>query len=427
LQKDTQQNLFNQNNDIDLIDVFRAYFDCRKNKRNKLDALEFEIDFEKEIIKLWEEINENKYKVKPLDVFIVDSPVKREIFAADFRDRIVHHLILNKINFIFEKEFIYDSYSCRKNKGTHFGVRRIKKFIRQCSKNYKRDCYILKMDIKGYFMHINKNILLEKLVKIINEKYFEKDKEKIIYLCEIIINNDSVSNCVRKSPREKWKGLPSSKSLFYAPENCGLPIGNYTNQVFANFYLNSLDHFIKSVLKIRYYGRYVDDFLLISKDKEKLKKIIPIVREFLKNELKLTLHPQKIYFQHYFKGVSFLGYFIKPWRSYLSKRTKNNFWKTTKIINRKIEEEKFSKKDKEKTINQINSFLGATKHCNGYNLRKKFLSKINNKFWLYFKAGKALEKIILIGNKKVEVTKKKKRRKSKIDIINEKLSCLANK
>jgi RNA-directed DNA polymerase len=370
--------------DIALEDVFHAYFDCRENKRNKLAALEFEVDFEERVIRLWEEINSGSYKISPLDVFIVDKPVKREIFAAQFKDRIIHHLVINKLEPLFEKEFIYDSYSCRKGKGTHFGVKRISRFIRQCSQNYQRECWILKMDIEGFFMHIDKAILLEKLERLIRENYKQKDKEKIIWLCQKIVNNDPTKNCLRKSPKEKWIGFPKTKSLYYAPKNCGLPVGNYTNQVFANFYLNSLDHFLKHDLAIRYYGRYVDDLVLISDDKSKLKKNIPKIRSFLKDELKLTLHPRKIYFQHYTKGMKFLGVLIKPWRNYISPRVKNNFWETVQIINSKLEEGKLNKGEKERVLSQINSYLGAASHANTFRLRKKLLSRLNWRFWRYF-------------------------------------------
>jgi len=213
-----QKNLFDKKieGEILLEDIFTAYFDCRKNKRNKPDALEFEIDFEKELIKLWREINNENYQISSLDVFISERPVKREIFAAQFRDRIVHHLIINKMECFFEKEFIYDTYSCRKKKGTHFGIKRAKKFMRQCSGNYKKDCYILKMDIKGYFMSVNRKILMDRLEEFINKNYEKKDKEKIIWLFRQVICHNPTIACRRKSPKKKWVGLPKSKSLFYA-------------------------------------------------------------------------------------------------------------------------------------------------------------------------------------------------------------------
>jgi RNA-directed DNA polymerase len=407
------QNLLprNKGGDISLEDIFLAYFDCRKNKRNKLDALEFELDFEKNLIKLWKEINDGSYKIAPLDVFISDKPVKREIFAAQFRDRIIHHLIISKLNYLFEKEFIYDTYSCRKGRGTHFGIKRVKKFMRQCSRNYKRDCYILKMDIKGYFMSINNNILLKKLENFIDGKYFGDDKEKIIWLCDVIINNDSTINCTRKSAKRKWAGLPKSKSLFYAKKDCGLPIGNYTNQVLANFYLNSLDHFIKYKLRVRYYARYVDDFLIICYKKEKLKEKIPLIEEFLNENLKLKLHPKKTYFQHHSKGVEFLGTLIKPWRSYVTSRIKNNFYETIELTNENLKEEKLNQYGKQRVLSQINSCLGSISHTNSYKLRKTFLSRFVWKFWGYFRTTNYLSKIVF---------NKKRKKKSKNRLSQEK-------
>ena len=232
--------------------------------------------------------------------FIVIKPVKREIFAANFRDRIVHHLIINKLNPLFEKEFIHDSFACRVGKGIHYGIRRVDHFIRTCSQNYTKDCLILKLDIKAFFISINRGLLFEKLNKFIIEKYHKPDQFLIIDLCRKVIYHDPSNHCIIKGNKSDWDNLPRDKSLFYTPDNCGLPIGNLTSQ-------NSFDHFIKHNLKIRYYGRYVDDFVMIHPDKEYLKSIIPIIREYLYSNLGLVLHPNKIYLQHYSKGLSYLG------------------------------------------------------------------------------------------------------------------------
>ena len=152
-------------------------------------------------MQLHKEINNGTYRIGRSIAFIVDNPVKREIFAADFRDRVVHHLIIGKLNQLFEKQFVHDSYSCRVGKGTHFGIQRVDKFIRQCSDNYTKDCYILKLDLQGFFMSINKNILYAKLEKFINEKYQQADKALIIKLCKQIIFNDPTKNCIVKGKK----------------------------------------------------------------------------------------------------------------------------------------------------------------------------------------------------------------------------------
>jgi len=150
-----------------LYDLFQAYYDARKNKRNTLNQLDFEFNLEENLIKLYNELLNWTYRVWRSIYFIQNHPVKREIFAWDFRDRIIHHLVYNCISPIFEKEFIYDSYSCRKWKWTSLGIKRVSKFIRSCSENYTKDCYVLKLDISGYFMSINKDILFEKIERVL--------------------------------------------------------------------------------------------------------------------------------------------------------------------------------------------------------------------------------------------------------------------
>lgn len=158
-------------------DLFQAYYDARKNKRNKIDAIEFEMDYESHLFELAEEILNEQYRPSKSICFVVDKPVKREIFAASFRDRVVHHLIYNYINQILEPCFIHDSYSCRLGKGTLYGIRRLDHFIRSCSENYQKDCYILKLDIKGYFMSINRGILYQKVMNRL-ERGNERERER---------------------------------------------------------------------------------------------------------------------------------------------------------------------------------------------------------------------------------------------------------
>ena len=162
---------------VELAELFEAYQACRSSKRNTRNALAFEVDYETHLVNLCADINNGSYQPGKSIAFIVNKPVKREIFAADFRDRVVHHLVVSKLNPLFEKAFIHDSYACRLGKDTHFGIQRVDRFIRQCSKNYTTDCYVLKLDIKGFFMHINKGTLFAKLKAFIEQKYLALDKE----------------------------------------------------------------------------------------------------------------------------------------------------------------------------------------------------------------------------------------------------------
>ncbi len=381
---------------IKLEELFEAYFECRKNKHNTANALAFEIDYETKLVKLSEEINCGTYTIGKSIAFIVNKPVTREIFAADFRDRVVHHLIINKLNHLFEKQFIYDSYSCRLGKGTHFGIQRIDKFVRRCSKNYTTDCYVLKLDIQGFFMHINKNILWKKLENFINQKYNNPDKELVKQLCKQIIFNNPVKDCTIKGKRNSWNNLPNTKSLFYSAKDCGLPIGNYTSQVFANLYMDALDHYIKHDLGIKYYGRYVDDFVIVHENKEYLKLLIPKLKSFLQSTLKLTLHPKKIHLQHYSKGVKFIGAEINPNRIYIANRTKGNFYHAIQKQNLLARDHKPTNQEQKEFQALTNSYLGIMSHYKSYKLRKEMIfNNLSGWWWNYVYLSGGIKKFEL--------------------------------
>ena len=309
-----------------LTDIFNAYLEARKSKRNSSPQVRFERALSDNIIALYNEISTFRYKVGRCTCFIINDPVKREVFAASFRDRIVHHLLFNWLSPIFEPTFIYDSYSCRQGKGTLFGIKRLEHHIRSCSDNYKNKCFVLKLDIEGYFMNINRellyNIIVCKIESFSRKHSLNFNKKIAIYLLHQIIFTDPVRGCYRKGNICQWNGLPRSKSLFYAPSGCGLPIGNLTSQLFSNVYLSKLDDYIKRNLKFAHYGRYVDDFFIVSNSKEELLQSIPKIRSFLMERLGLSLHPRKVYLAPIEYGVKFLGVVIKPNGRYLSRSCK---------------------------------------------------------------------------------------------------------
>ncbi|MCD4697297.1 MAG: reverse transcriptase/maturase family protein [Bacteroidales bacterium] len=390
-----QKNLFSNTGDEKLLnDLFQAYFNARKNKRNTINAIRFEKHFERNLFELYDKISAYQYEPNPSICFVVDKPVKREIFAADFRDRVVHHLLFNYLSPIFEKTFINDSYSCRKGKGTHFGIRRIDHFIRSCTDNYCRNGYILKLDIKGYFMSINQILLFEKIKEVLlnPRQKPEFDLNLILFLLEKVIFNDPTINCIVKGRKSDWEGLPASKSLFRAGNQKGLPIGNLTSQLFGNVYLNDFDHFVKRELGIKYYGRYVDDFVLIHPDINYLKSLIPVIRDYLKENLHLDLHPDKVYLQHYSKGVKYLGVVILPHRNYVANRTKGNFYHAIVNQNKVARDHKPSDEEKVAFQSSMNSYLGILKHYKTYKIRKSMLFKNLNAWWwnyAYLKGGYA--------------------------------------
>lgn len=354
-----------------LADLYRAFYDCRKHKSKKSYVKEFEKNLHNNLLELCEELYNLTYYPKYCYCYLMDCPCKREVFAAQFRDRIVHHLYYNYTYKVFEDTFIYDSYSCRVGKGTHFGIKRLKHHILSESDNYSKHCYCLKIDIRGYFMNINRNILLnivlkqiEKLSnKKINNKYWKNivDIDFIKYLSEIIILFDPTQNSLLYGDVEEYDVLPKSKTLFNSPEDCGLPIGNLTSQLFSNIYLNIFDQYIKRVLKCKHYGRYVDDSYIISCDRELLVSLIPKISKFLSDNLQLTINKGKTKIINVKYGVEFLGAFILPYRTYISNESLRRIY--YRLLTLKIKGSEL--------INSINSYFGVFSHYNSHNILMK--------------------------------------------------------
>ncbi len=207
---------------------------------------------------------------------------------------------------------------------------------------------------------------------------------------------DPAAHCVIKGKRSNWKGLPDDKSLFHSRPGCGLPIGNLTSQVFANFYLNSFDHFMKHTLALRYYGRYVDDVVVVHQDPAFLNSLLPVIRAYLQQELGLILHPKKIFLEHYTEGVKYLGVVLKPRRIYVANRTKGNMYRALLKYNQIAQTHKPWHAERTAFQSSINSYLGLMKHYHTYSLRRSMLRKHLSPWWLRLaKANARLEKFTL--------------------------------
>lgn len=387
-----------------LEDLWRAYYDARKHKRNTANAILFELRLEHNIHQLYLEIVENRYVISPSICFIVYKPVKREIFAANFRDRVVHHYVMNKLMCVFENQFIDDTYSCRVGKGTLFGVRRLQSFIRRCSENYQKDAYILKLDIQGYFMNIFKPLLYQKMEKLIRKKYRGNDLERLLGLVKCIVLNDPTENCIVKGRKKDWDGLPTNKSLFTTPKDCGLPIGNLTSQIFANYYLSDFDRFMKEKLKLKYYGRYVDDFFIVHQDRKYLKSLVPIINDYLYDTLGARVHPKKVYLQSCVKGVNYLGAYVLPYRAYLSKRTKGNFYEAvSKLENYGTACLNSPFKEENKLIEAgLNAYFGPCMHTCSYKFCNQMLDVFSDCWFQQYEIASSCHKVHWRGKTDVE-------------------------
>ena len=332
--------------------LFRAYVDCRKREGFSLYHLKFAENLEANLLSLEKRLQNRTYKPGRSIAFIVQKPKIREIFAADFADRVVHHLLYNYLAPIYERQFIYDSWACRKDKGTHGAMLRLREFARKLdsschserseeSRSLERSLdsarddnfytqtrererespstslrvfkeaglrpLFLKMDIKSFFTSIDQEILYDLVCKKVKN-------EEILWLAKTIIFHDCAHDIPPKiqSQPSLFGKLPRDKSLFTAAKGKGLPIGNLTSQFFANVYMNELDQFAKHQLKAKYYLRYVDDFLMLSLDRNYLEVCRKSLSEFAMNKLALKVHPDKQQISPISCGIDFVGYIVRP-------------------------------------------------------------------------------------------------------------------
>ena len=359
-----------------LDEVFEAYYKCRRNKRNTHNALAFEQDYMSECVRLHRELSDGTYRIGRSIVFLVTRPKLREVFAADFRDRIVHHLIMSRLEPLFEQVFIDDNYNCRQGKGTLYGIHRLHGHIRQCSHEYTRDCWVLKGDMQGFFMSIHKPTLWRMLEVFIRGRYRGEDIAQLMWLSKMVAMHCPEQGCIIKGDRRQWRHLSPEKSLFTSGGDYGLPIGNLTSQMFANFYLADFDRWLSH--RFSHYGRYVDDFFIVSIDKQALLKVLPEVRERLAR-LHVKLHPHKMELQHYSKGVKFIGAVSKWSRLYVSNRTVGNMRRAIEELNR------MPHKDEHlgEFVSRMNSYLGILGHYDSYHIRRRMMGMVDKEWWRY--------------------------------------------
>ena|SRR3989344_4092596 len=335
-----------------------AYLKARKGKTQKHYVIKFEKKLQSNLLKLSEELHLQTYQPRPLKTFIVKDPKTRKISKSKFRDRIIHHALINVIGNLFQKSFIYDSHANQIGKGTLKAIERFDLFKRKVSKNNTRKCYVLKADIKHYFEEVDHSILFS----IIGRKITD---EKVLWLISKILSNGSLAEA---GGGERTRGMP---------------LGSHTSQFFANLYLNELDQFVKHELKVKYYIRYVDDFVILSSSKLELIEYRGKIDEFLRNKLKLTLHPDKTKICLLDRGVTFLGFRIFYYHKIPKKSNYNKFESKFKELKVLYREKQISR---EKVIEALEGWMAYANHGNTYRYRRNLLRQFNRHFPIYNKS-----------------------------------------
>lgn len=310
---------------ISLENLFDAWTEFKKEKAGKSDVAEFEVNLEDHVFKLHEDLKHGTYKHGGYFSFFVHDPKRRHIHKASVRDRLLHHAVHRIIEPVWNKLFVFDSWSSRKNKGTHAAVKRLHKLGLKLSRNNTRVLWALKLDVRKFFDSVDHKILLDILRK-------RTPDTRLMMLIEEIIGS-------------------------YSP---GLPLGNLTSQLFANVYMNPLDQFVKHELKIVGYIRYADDFILLHSDKEFLIECLDKITRYLRDNLNLQVHPDKIVLKRYAGGVDYLGYVCFPHHRVLRTKTKRRMF-------RRVNEKNFT------------SYSGILQHCRSHKLGAALAEAVKEK------------------------------------------------
>ena len=361
-------------------DWLQAENECYKNKHSSFEAARYHYHLSN-IFDLIERVRTD-YKPTTSICFVLEYPVYREVFAANYTDRIVHHYIASMINQVAETIHNLNgdvSHGNRIGHSSSTAVRQIFENIKEMSNGYKEVCYVATMDVSGFFMSIDKEVAYNVFEYYADLFYKGDDKVEKLALLKRLITHNPTEDCERRSPIEMWDNVDKKKSLFGVQEGKGLPIGNFYSQLIANLVMAVVDERITRIEGIKY-TRFVDDMCMIAKTSNELIKARKALYDVL-DELKLTLHPKKFYVQPYWHGVKFCGKVIKCNRIYISNRTVGAITEKIRTASKNPNFE-----TAKHLMQSINSYFGLMKGTASFNIRKRIMDMTLNSFseWLYF-------------------------------------------
>ncbi|MEM4326462.1 MAG: reverse transcriptase/maturase family protein [Candidatus Pacearchaeota archaeon] len=318
--------------------IIKELFIAAKQTKKTHQKKQYYLNISSIVLNLSEQLLKKNYLPGKYTCFAVSDPAPREILAPSYPDRIVHRWLVNKMEPFVDKRLLSCSYANRKGKGHHQAV----KDLHQCLHNYENKFY-LKADIKSFFNSIHHATLLLLVNRWISKMPLsEKEKEIISFVCEKIITHNPTLNVVFTGNKELLEKVPLHKSYFNNKAGIGLPLGNLTSQFFANIYLHELDWYVKQHLKVRYYFRYVDDFVILGKSVSELQEVLKSIEKFLEEKLHLELHPQKIRIQPVKNGIDFCGYVVWPRSILVRKRVLKQYNKKVNFFRYLFNPEKYS-------------------------------------------------------------------------------------
>ncbi len=362
---------------VTLEELHEVYMVARSNKRRSRDAVLFEMDMERNLVQLCEDLNGRKLDTSTNYAFVVHSPKDREIFATTMYVRIVHHFLERKLRPEYERILSSRSFNNRRGKGLHAAILQFRRDVFDVTEGFTRDAWISHLDLKGYFPNADVETALGQQLDIIDGAYSGEEAEDLRYMMESCMRADPARHCNIYVPRSEWAGIAPEKSLFNKPTGTGGAIGFLIWQNAMGRYINDVILWLESFPFIRVVV-FVDDIYVVTSDRERFLDIIPELRERM-SRLKVRLNENKFYFQHYSKGVRILGSRVRFDREFLDDSTvrrafhKVDEWRLVKGLQWKAD----------RLLSTMNTYVGMMKTKNMRETTGKFVERVLDAFGRY--------------------------------------------
>lgn len=349
-------------NEYTYTDIDLAFLDCIRHKKSKHPCVQFAVNHQANLMELLDEVNSGTYRIGPSRAFVVTWPKTREVWAAQFRDRVVHHLVCRDIAPFYVARFLPTNCACIKGRGTLYASLCLEKSLRSATRGWSRPAWVLKMDIANFFVSIRRSLLWSILKRDLGETSLTAR------LMRQIVFHDPTRGAIVK-PGTNFDLVPRHKSLWHAPKGYGLPIGDLTSQLCASgVFLNELDQFVKHVVRARHYVRYVDDAVIVSHDRDELDAALRQISPWLQDMLGLRLAQDKTRIVPANSGINFVGRIILPHRAYARDMTVGRAREAAARLRE-------SPRDV-RALASVNSYLGLLQHCTSFNLRRNLCESV---------------------------------------------------
>lgn len=359
---------------MDFDTLYEAYQYTLRGKRSSVDAVEFDFHLERNFMRLYNEVNRRELNPRPY-TFIAPYPKPREVFAADMGTKTLQQYVEQRLRPEVERRLIDRIFNNRVGMGNLACINQVITDIYEVSQGFTKDCWIIKIDMQGYFPNASQDVVFEQLGDVAKAVCRdEEDLEEMLYLISSNVYCRAAEHAYRKSAHHLWEEIPKEKSLFHKPPGTGGAIGHLIWQLAMTYYMNDVMRWLSKAVRI---SVYMDDVTIVTPNKEATLAMLPELRERL-DKIGITLHLHKFYCQHYTKGVEVVGRHIKMDRVYVNNRCVRHAFEKLGEFNQRA-----SPSQAERFVSCINSYLGVFKSSNAYTITRRYIAAINPKWWKY--------------------------------------------